>query len=106
MQGRFPIAIGSQAWNFRVVGIIAPKVAHDTFWAMADPFSRTSIALASRYYFVNEGAPSYNVLAASDAIEPKIAVLQTAPSGGASFTNAFLFFLRYAFNLRLLTATD
>ena len=106
IQGRFPIAVGSQVWNFRVVGIIAPKVAHDTFWAMADPFSRTSIALASRYYFVNEGAPSYNVLAASDAIEPKIAVLQTAPSGGASFTNAFVFFLRYPFDLARLDAND
>jgi ABC-type lipoprotein release transport system permease subunit len=106
IQGRFPIAVGSQAWNFRVVGIIAPKIAHDTFWAMADPFSRTSIALASRYYFVNEGSPSYNVVAASDAIEPKIAVLQTLSSGGASFTNNFVFFLRYPFDLAHLDAND
>jgi ABC-type lipoprotein release transport system permease subunit len=103
--GRFPIADGSQVWNFRVAGIIAPKVAHDTFWAVADPFSKSSIALNSRYYFVNDGSPSYNVLAASQAIEPKIAVLQATFSGD-SFTDAFVFLLRYPFDLSHLDAND
>jgi hypothetical protein len=103
--GRFPIADGSQVWNFRVAGIIAPKVSHDTFWAVADPFSKSSIALNSRYYFVNDGSPSYNVLTASQAIEPKIAVLQATFSGD-SFTDAFVFFLRYPFDLSHLDAND
>ncbi len=105
IQGRFPIAVGSQVWRFRVVGIIAPKTGHDTFWAMADPFSKQSIELASRYYFVDSGSPSYNALVASNAIEPKIAVLQAEVSGG-SFTNAFVFFLRYPFDLGHLDAND
>jgi hypothetical protein len=104
-QGRYPIAVGSQVWKFRVVGIIAAKMAHDAFWAMANPFSKSSIALNSRYYFVNEGAPSYNVLAANDALRPKIAVLQAAFSGN-SFENAFVLFWRYHFDLAHLDAND
>ena len=105
LQGRLPITAGSQVWNFRVVGIIAPKLAHDTFWAMSDPFSKSSVELASRYYFVDEGSPTYNVVAASEAIEPKIAVLQTEPTVG-NFTDAFVFFLRYPFDLARLDASD
>src|SRR5438876_8900646 len=44
-QGRYPIAVGSQVWQFRVVGIIASKIAHDAYWAMANPFAKSSIAL-------------------------------------------------------------
>lgn len=104
-QGRYPIALGSQAWNFRVVGIIAPKVAQDPFWAMGNPFSKATVFLNSRYYIVTEGSPSYNVIAANDAIKPKIAVLQsTAPRDDA--TNQFVFFWRYPFDLLHLNAND
>src|SRR5262249_41924706 len=54
LQGRFPVSVGSEMWQLRVVGLIAPKVVDDTFWAMADPFSKSSVALNSRYYFKHE----------------------------------------------------
>ncbi len=106
LQGRYPLAVGSQVWKFRVVGIIAPKSAHDSFWAIADPFSKSSVTLNSRYYFVSNGAPSYTVVAANDALKPKIAVLQTAFSGGSSFTDAFVLFWRYPFELGKLDSND
>jgi len=103
-QGRYPIAVGSQVWNFRVVGIIAQKMLHDTFWAMANPFSTSTIALNSRYYRFIDASPANGVLAANGAILPKIAVLQAAPSG--DFTNAFALFWRYPFDLSRLDASD
>lgn len=106
MQGRYPISVGSQMWKFRVVGIVAPRMAHDAFWAIANPFSKSTVTLNSRYYFVNDGAPSYIVLAANDALKPKIAVLQTTFSGGSSFTDAFVLFWRYPFDLGHLDAND
>lgn len=106
IQGRYPISVGSQVWKFRVVGIIASKMAHDPFWAIADPFSKSSVTLNSRYYFVNNGAPSYTVVAANEALKPKIAVLQTAFSGGSSFTDAFVLFWRYPFELGKLDTND
>ncbi len=105
LQGRFPVAVGSQVWKLQVVGIVAPKVARDAFWAMADPFSKSSVSLASRYYFKHDGALSYNVLTASQALEPKIAVMQAVFSGG-TFTNTFVFFLRYPFDVGRLDAND
>lgn len=104
-QGRYPIAVGSAVWNFRVVGIIAQKTAHDAFWSMANPFTTSTIALNSRYYRFTDAAPIYGALAANPAVMPKIAVLQAAPSG-SSFTNAFVLFWRYPFNLTRLDAND
>jgi ABC-type antimicrobial peptide transport system permease subunit len=92
-------------WNFRVVGIIAQKMAHDPFWAMANPFSTSTIALNSRYYFFLDASPANGVLAANEAIRPKIAVLQATPSEG-DFTNAFALFWRYPFDLARLDASD
>lgn len=104
-QGRYPIALGSQVWNFRVVGIIAPRVAQDPFWAMGNPFSKATVFLNSRYYRVVEGSSSYNVIAANEAIKPKIAVLQsTAPRDDGS--NQFVLFWRYPFDLAHLNAND
>ena len=114
IEGRYPIALGSPVWNVRVVGIIAPKVASDPLWAMADPFSKASVALNSRYYRVQEGAASYTVLAANDAIQPKIATLQSTSAEGGSVkgsgvnnaTNFFVFFLRYPFDLTHFNVND
>ena len=105
VQGRFPVNAGSEVWQLRVVGIIAPKTANDAFWAVADPFSKSSVSLISRYYFKHEGALSYNVLAASQALEPKIAVIQSSSSSG-SFNDSSVFFLRYPFDLAHLDAND
>jgi ABC-type antimicrobial peptide transport system permease subunit len=107
LQGRFPVAAGSGVWQLRVVSIIAPKTANDPYWAMADPFSKSSVSLSSRYYFKHEGALSYNVFTASRALMPKIAVIQAQPgfSGGDS-TNNFVFFLRYPFELAHFDAND
>ena len=105
VQGRFPVMSGSQVWRLRVVGIIAPKTANDSFWAMADPFSKSSVSLGSRYYFKHEGAPSYNALTASQALEPRIATMQ-ATFAGNDFTNAFVILLRYPFDLARFDAYD
>jgi ABC-type antimicrobial peptide transport system permease subunit len=104
IQGRFPVNAGSEVWQLRVVGIIAPKTANDVFWAMADPFSKSSVSLISRYYFKQEGALSYNVLVSSQALEPKIAVIQSTPSNSSA--GSFVFFLRYPFDLAHLDAND
>ena len=110
IQGRYPIALGSPVWHFRVVGILAPKVANDPFWAMMDPFSKSSISLNSRYYSVEEGASSYTVIAANATIEPKIAALQSTANpdnqANTSATNLFVLFLRYPFDLAHLDTND
>ena len=102
--GRYPIALGSQLWKFTVVGIIAAKIAHDPFWAMGNPFTKSTVDLTSNYYTVVNGAPSYNVLAANEAILPKIAVLQASPS--QSFTNTFVLFWRFPFDLSHIDANN
>jgi ABC-type antimicrobial peptide transport system permease subunit len=111
IEGRYPIALGSPVWNLQVVGIIAPKATSDPFWAMADPFSKATVALNSRYYRVQEGASSYTVLAANDAIQPKIAVLQSTSTEGAgtiinNTVTLFVFFLRYPFDLTHFNVND
>ncbi|HET8913277.1 MAG TPA: ABC transporter permease [Ktedonobacteraceae bacterium] len=105
LQGRFPVAAGSVVWPLKVVGIIAPKIPQETFWSMGDPFSKSSVELASRYYFKHDGTPSYNVLTTSQILEPKVAVMQSAASGG-DFANAFVFFLRYPFDVTRLDTSD
>src|SRR5258708_34479462 len=52
-----PNILGSQAWTLRVVGVIAPRSAHDPYWlAVANPFGSL--------YATESGAAAYNVLAA------------------------------------------
>ena len=103
-QGRFPIALGSQVWKFIIVGIIAPKQPSDTYWAMGNPFTKSVVDLTSNYYTVVNGASSFNFLAANDALTPKVAVMQASPS--QSFTNAFVLFWRFPFNLSHLNASN
>lgn len=110
LQGRYPIALGSPVWQFRIVGILAPKEANDPFWAMTDPFSKSSISLNSRYYHVQDGASSYTAIAANATVEPRIAALQstanTDSQANTSATNLFVFFLRYPFDLVHLDPND
>lgn len=103
-QARFPIALGSQVLTFKLVGIIAAGTAHDPFWAMGDPFSKTSVDLTSRYYFKVPGAPSFNALAANEALRPAIASLQS--SANQDFSNAFVAFYRYPFDLSHFNGND
>ena len=104
MQGRYPIAFGSQVWNFRVVGLIAPRANGDRFWAMGNPFAKSSVDLTSNYYNVVQSAPAFTVLAANEAIRPKIAPLQITTS--QNLLNSFIFFWRYRFDLSHLDVTQ
>ncbi len=67
-----PNILGSQAWTLRVVGIVAPRSAHDPYWlAVANPFGSL--------YATESGAAAYNVLAARETVRAKIAALQVPP---------------------------
>lgn len=64
--------LGAQVWKLRIVGIIAPKSAHDPFWLTdASPFGPL--------YATTSGATAHNVLAADSMVQSKMTALQTLP---------------------------
>ena len=72
-----PSVLGLQAWTLRVVGIVAPRSAHDPFWlASANPFGSN--------YTAESGANALNMLAARETVRAKIAALQTLPGKDAT----------------------
>jgi ABC-type lipoprotein release transport system permease subunit len=82
-----------QAWTLRVVGIVAPRSAHDPYWlAVANPFGSL--------HTTQSGSVAHNVLAARETVRAKIASLQTLP--GKDATNLFW---SYPFDLAHLDAS-
>src|SRR2546421_7650129 len=77
IQERTPSVLGSQSWTLHVVGIIAPRSAHDPFWlAEANPFGSL--------YTTASGSTAHKVLAAGETVRAKIATLQTLPGKDAT----------------------
>ena len=89
-----PGILGLQTWILRVVGIIAPRSAHDPFWlAPANPFGSL--------YSAESGATAHNVLAARETVRAKIAALQTLPGKDAT-----QLYWSYPFDLSHLDANN
>ena len=77
VQQRTPSILGSQVWTLRVVGVIAPRSAHDPFWlGEANPFGSL--------YTTAGGSTAHDVLAARETLRARIATLQTPPGKDAS----------------------
>jgi ABC-type lipoprotein release transport system permease subunit len=94
IQEQTPSVLGSQTWMLHVVGIIAPRSAHDPFWLPpANPFGLS--------YTTQSGSTVQNVLAASETIRAKIAALQTSPGKDTP-----RLFWSYPFNSSHLDAND
>lgn len=78
LHGSMASVLGAQAWTLHVVGIIAPRSVHDSFWlADANPFGSL--------HSTANGATAHNVLAAGETIRllfdktASHAALQTLP---------------------------
>ncbi len=93
-QERTPSVLGAQIWTLSVVGIIAPRSAHDPFWlAPANPFG---LSLTDQ-----GGLTVQDVLATGETLRAKIAALQTLPGKDASHL-----YWSYPFNPAHLDAND
>ncbi len=93
-QERTPSVLGAQIWTLRVVGIVAPRSAHDPFWLpVANPFDSL--------YTGQSGSTAHNVLADAETLRAKIAALQTSPGKDASHL-----YWSYPFNSSHLDAND
>jgi ABC-type lipoprotein release transport system permease subunit len=94
IQERTPSVLGSQTWTLHVVGIIAPRSAHDPFWlAEANPFGSL--------YTTASGSTAHKVLAAGETVRAKIATLQTLPGKDATSL-----YWSYPFDLSHLDANN
>lgn len=94
MQGHYPDTPDTQTWKLQVVGIIAPKAAHDPFWLSdATPFG-------SLLTFEN-GQSAYSALAPSETPRANLANLQIR-----SQTFAVHLFWSYPFDTSRLDANN
>ena len=76
IKASYPASFGSVVWTLRIVGIIAPRTTHDSFWLPAtSPFGAQELATTA--------AAPVNVLAANTALQASIAPLQATSASGS-----------------------